>query len=195
MSNDFTGVLVAVSVLGGMGVLFLVMGVAFLASSRSKLRRCTQRVTGVVTDARYVDNDGTCVPVVSYVVNGQEHQILRRFSGYVTSNSPALNPNTRSSAWVSDRNVLHVNHVTNFGRGLSGIIDATSKDLVLGLFPIGTPMPVLYDPENPAKAYVEGDRSGGGLKGVGIAFTIVGGTQLVVTVVIALTGLLPMLAR
>lgn len=193
VDDSIASMLIPVLILGGLGLLFLVLGIAFLASGKRNMRRCTQRVTGVVTDAKYVDNDGMCVPVISYVVEGREYQFPKRFAGYVTSNRPALDPNARSSAWVSSRNVLHVQHVTNFGRGLDGLVDATNRDLVLGLFPIGTPMPVLYDPEDPAKAYVEGDKGSNGLRIVGIAFTIAGGVQLGIAAVIALAGLLPML--
>lgn len=151
------------------GLIMLAIGIACLVYSQRKAAACTAMTTGYVSDYRFISNgDGDSngiVPMVSYQVNGRVYQVMRKFRSVssLTVSAPWLPP-CEAQLWVTPDDVLHVKY-----KGSRIDFDTPARRL----WPIGSPMPVYYNPAKPWQSYAQVKRSGG-VGTVGVVFTTVG---------------------
>ena len=133
------------AVVGGPGLLLILIGVIIRLVQKKKMQACTMQTMGAVVDYRF-RGEGRMQPVVEYEAGGKTYRVLRKFRGYVTvqKHNPAK-PYQDSGAYVSKRDFLHVpmRAVTNL------------RSMAQQLWPMGSSMPVYYDPARPERAYAE----------------------------------------
>lgn len=172
MESSWQTALLAASALGVPGATLMVVGIVVVALSRRRLAACTAVATGVVTDYRFMsgDNEGIA-PVLTYQVNGRRYEVVRRFRrvSSVKVVAPWL-PSGEVKLWVTPDDVLHVKY-----KG-SGIMhyDRPARQL----WPLGSTMPVYYNPDKPWQAYAQVKRSGS--KGTAMILIILGAVMLCV---------------
>ena len=137
--------LLALAVIGLPGLLIMQVGVWIRQVQKKKVRSCTAQAMGRVADYRF-RGEGRMQPVVEYEAGGRLYRTVRKFRGYVTVRryNPAK-PYQNSGAYVSKRDYLHVpmRAATNL-RAMAG-----------ELWPLGSSMPVYYDPARPERAFAE----------------------------------------
>ena len=137
--------LLALAVIGGPGLLIMLAGLWIRQVQKRKLRSCTAQTMARVADYRF-RGEGRMQPVVEYEAGGRFYRTVRKFRGYVTVRkyNPAK-PYQDSGAYVSKRDYLHV-----------PMRAATNLRTMAGeLWPLGSSMPVYYDPARPERAFAE----------------------------------------
>ncbi|NEG96596.1 hypothetical protein CS006_01210 [Bifidobacterium primatium] len=137
----FAPLIIGITVIPSMGL--IIAGVVVEALHRRKANRCTAVTNGTVIGYRFLGGVNM-KPVIGYRVNGRDYRVARQFRAYagVEKNVP-WDPYNDSGAYVSDNDVLHVptRMVTNL------------RAMAQQLWPLGSPMPVYYDPADPSKAF------------------------------------------
>lgn len=114
-------------------------------------QRCTCRTNGTVTGYNAVSygGEGSAVhlPAVRYTVEGQEYQVTGpRYRGYVTRT--VSTPFAENACRCYEKNgVLHIERSRNSFAGIS-------RNPLAEQYPIGTVLPVWFDPQKPKLSYV-----------------------------------------
>lgn len=114
-------------------------------------QRCTCRTNGTVTGYGAVSygGEGSAVhlPAVRYTVEGQVYRVTGpRYRGYVTRT--VSTPFAENSCRCYEKNgVLHIERSRN---SLIGV----SRNPLAEQYPIGTVLPVWFDPQKPKRSYV-----------------------------------------
>lgn len=134
----------------GGGVLLLL---AFTVGYRYLVmeRRCTCRTNGTVTgySAASYGGEGSAVhlPVVSYTVEGQQYRVTGpRYRGYVSRT--VRTPLAGNACRCYEKNgVLHIERSRNS-------IIGVSRNPMAEQYPVGTVLPVWFDPQKPQRSYV-----------------------------------------
>lgn len=138
--------LVVFLTLAAPGLAFMLAGILILTLENRKKSRCTAMTTGTVV--RYSFVNGTPSPVASYTVGGVSYEKKRRFRGVVevrTGISPKDLTGENQSCYISENDVIHI-------RGGAAL---NLRAMAERLYPLGSSIPVWYDPEKPQRAYVE----------------------------------------
>lgn len=128
------------------GLVFMLVGILILALETRRKSRCTAMTTGTVV--RYSFANGTPSPVAAYTVGGISYEKKRRFRGVVevrTRLSPKDLTGENQSCYISENDVVHM-------RGGAAL---NLRAMAERLYPLGSSIPVWYDPEKPRRAYVE----------------------------------------
>lgn len=132
-------------IIGGLGIILLVIGVAIGAVQKSKIRHCTEVISGRVIRHRY-RGGGRMNPVVEYEVEGQIYTVVRTFRGIITKTriSPG-NLYEDGGAYVTEKDYLYIpmSAVTNI------------RQMAQDLWPIGSSIAVYYNPSHPGQAFAE----------------------------------------
>ena len=134
----------------GGGVLLLL---AFTVGYRYLVieQRCTCRTNGTVTGYSAVSygGEGSAVhlPVARYTVEGQEYRVTGpRYRGYVTRT--VSTPFAENTCRCYEKNgVLHIERSRNS-------IIGVSRNPMAEQYPVGTVLPVWFDPQKPQRSYV-----------------------------------------
>lgn len=69
-------------IIGGLGLIFLIVGVILALLQKRKIKLCQEMTHGVVVDYCYRGN-GVIVPIVEYRVFGETYKKVRTFRGYL----------------------------------------------------------------------------------------------------------------
>ena len=128
------------------GLLFMLAGILTLVLEKRKKGRCTAMTMGTIV--RYSFANRTPSPVASYTVGGVSYEKKRRFRGVVEVRrklSPKDWTEESQSCYISENDVLHI-------RGGAAL---NLRAMAESLYPMGSSIPVWYDPEKPRRAYVE----------------------------------------
>ncbi len=134
----------------GGGVLLLL---AFTVGYRYLVmeQRCTCRTNGTVTGYSAVcyggENSAVHLPVVSYTAEGREYRVTGpRYRGYVTRS--VSTPFAENACRCYEKNgVLHIERSRNS-------IIGVSRNPMAEQYPVGTVLPVWFDPQRPQRSYV-----------------------------------------
>ncbi len=175
-----TGILLIGAVCGLLallGIAFLAIGVIARRREDGKVARCTACTMGTVTRhmLKRLDDDLMPVPIVSYEVAGMDYEVAREFRGLSTGrNGFRTLANSNDEAFVSDSDWLHIR------TGRHTDYNAISQRL----WPLGSPMPVYYNPQDPSESFAQKVPSKPSL--VGTVFTLVGAGIVVVSVLVFL---------
>lgn len=102
--------------------------------------------------------------MVAYLVDGKPYTAYRHYKGVVTSRKSGAS-GAGNRLFVSERDVLHIHTAGMF---------CNCGELAAALWPIGSTMPVVYNPRNPKQGFVEKPVSLGGTVGVTLLCTGVG---------------------
>lgn len=156
MDKGVNAGLVVFLTLAAPGLAFMLAGILILTLENRKKSRCTAMTTGTVV--RYSFVNGTPSPVASYTVGGVSYEKKRRFRGVVevrTGISPKDLTGENQSCYISENDVVHI-------RGGAAL---NLRAMAERLYPLGSSIPVWYDPEKPQRAYVEKIPSKGSIVG------------------------------
>jgi len=134
----------------GGGVLLLLaftVGYKYLVMEQ----RCTCRTNGTVTGYSAVcyggENSAVHLPVVRYTAEGREYRVTGpRYRGYVTRT--VSTPFAENTCRCYEKNgVLHIERSRNS-------IIGVSRNPMAEQYPVGTVLPVWFDPQRPQRSYV-----------------------------------------
>ena len=134
----------------GGGVLLLL---AFTVGYRYLVleQRCTCRTNGTVTGYSAVcyggENSAVHLPVVRYTAEGREYRVTGpRYRGYVSR--------TVSTPFAQNAfRCYEKNEVLYIERSRNSIIGVSANPLA-EQYPLGSPLPVWFDPQKPQRSYV-----------------------------------------
>lgn len=125
----------------GSSVVFIIIGLSLKISTTNKLERCTRKTVGEVSgfDARVKSG---YYPLVQYEVNGDVYKGRLIYQSF----SQVKSPHYKGSEMTSDKfaQTLHIRRNSLF-----------STNPLRNVFPIGSPLDVYYNPENPQENYVQ----------------------------------------
>ncbi len=136
--------LLALILVGGIGILLIGVSALMKAAARRKAKACTAVTTGTVIDYRFT-GEGRMCPVLEYTVDGARYHVRKQFRGVKTVHLSGLPVRTQTAAYEDAKGWLHVK---------MGPV-AHLSTLAEELWPLGSQMTVHYDPGNPDKSYVE----------------------------------------
>jgi len=142
MTNIQVGLLMLLSI-GGVGLLFITIGLIIVIAQKKKTKRCTKITTGYVKRNRY-RGKGIIFPMVEYQVENKIYTVARKYRGYVSKINLGIpeGVDKEIGAYISSNDVVHTYHC--------GYMNIANK-----LWPIGTEMKVYYNPNKPKEAFVE----------------------------------------
>ena len=135
--------LLALILVGGIGILLIGAGMLMKAAARKKAKTCTAVTMGTVIDHRFM-GEGRMYPVLEYTVNGTQYRATKQFRGIKTKSLSGL-PIRAQAAYEDPKGWLHVQ------TGPIARLDTLAEQL----WPLGSQMTVHYNPSNPDKSYVE----------------------------------------
>lgn len=128
------------------GLIIMLAGLLLFVLEKRKKSRCTAMTMGTVV--RYSFVNGTPSPVAAYTVGGVSYEKKRKFRGVVQVRKN-LSPRDwtwkNQSCYISENDVIHI-------RG-GAVLNL--RAMAESLYPMGSSIPVWYDPEKPRRAYVE----------------------------------------
>ena len=129
---------------GGLGVLLTVAGIAARILAKRASDSCTARTTGTVVKHRYA-GEGRLYPIVQYEVGGKSYQARKKYNGVKLVQVAGLPIPMQPEAHEDEKGWLHVKlgPMANIG------------DLAEQLWPIGSVLPVHYNPVKPQCSYVD----------------------------------------
>ena len=134
------------------GLIVLAISIPFFSREKRIAAKCTGttygRVIGYVI--RGGDNNVSVAPKVEFSVEGVKYKAYRHYRGVVSVSRTSYNPDSiagqQDSFWISDRDVFHANIKGAF-HNYKAIGEAS--------WPLGTELPVVYNPDKPKQAFVE----------------------------------------
>lgn len=151
--------------IGAAGILTALLSLPFFCRGRALSKKCSARTTGTVQRYRIGGGNRKAIsPVVAYLVDGKPYTAYRHYKGVVTSHKSGAS-GAGNRLFVSEWDVLHIHTAGMF---------CNCGELAAALWPIGSTMPVVYNPRNPKQGFVEKPVSLGGTVGVTLLCTGVG---------------------
>lgn len=129
--------------LGGIGVIFILLGIILSFRQKKKIKKCTSSVQGTVAEHRF-PGEGKMFPVIKYQVDG--YTVHRRYRGYITKKrvSPKAIYKDKG-AYVTEKDYLYV--------PMSAITNR--RAMAQELWPLESQMLIYYNPLCPKQAYAE----------------------------------------
>ena len=124
------------------GMIMMIIGFIMRRMAANRRRLCTAFTTGWVIDYKF-PGEQQMYPVVEFAVNNVTYTAKKRFKATISSFSSFRKE--PADAWEDERGYLHV----KTGRFCN------LRELAEGLWPLGRPMNVYYNPENPNMNYVD----------------------------------------
>lgn len=147
-----TATSIASIAIGGAGLLLALISIPFFLRKQVLEKKCSAKTTGTVIKYRYGGNADfrSIAPVVEFCVNGKMYKAYRHYKGVVSKKIVTPNPDTlagqNNSFYISEKDVFHINK--------SGVYHNYSE-LCEKMWPLGSELPVVYNPEKPKQAFVE----------------------------------------
>ena len=143
--------LISCIAVGGAGILMMLFSLFFFLREKRIQKACTQQTVGTVIQYRYGGTNGKSIaPVVTYEVGNRTYKAYRHYKGVASARKQTPNPNTclgqKDCCWVSDREIFHI-HTTGVYHHYAALARET--------WPLGSQLPVVYNPKNPKQAFVE----------------------------------------
>lgn len=128
-------------ILGGLGVVFLIIGLIVKSVITRKLDRCTIKTVGEIVG--YTSRgDGVSLPVVQYEVNGRPYKgkliyraVFRKKSLHYTQ-SEVTSHKFDQSLHIKQNSLVSIN-------------------MMQKIFPMGTPLDVYYNGEKPKENFIQ----------------------------------------
>ncbi len=143
--------IVCISIVGA-GLLVALISVPFLAHASNVKNKCTETTTGTVVDYKYKRNQNamSVAPVVEFFVNGIAYKAYRHYKGVVASQRSLVKADEKSGnnnkMYISENDYFHIRIVGNH---------CDYDKLAQELWPLGSEMQVIYNPEKPEQSFAE----------------------------------------
>lgn len=134
------------------GAAVMLLSVPFFMRKKNLIKNCTAETTGNVIGYVYRGSSGahSVAPKVEFVVDGEKYKAFRHYKAVASVHKKTVDPNdfmgADNSFWISENDVFHVKTKGGF---------ANYKALGEATWPIGTTLPVVYNPNKPKQAFVE----------------------------------------
>lgn len=155
--------LIACLAIGGAGILTALLSIPFFRHTGMLRRKCSARTTGTVVRYRLQRRGSGCgtsiAPVVEFQAAGETYIAYRHYKGIAVSKKVVpISDGTAGETHIAVRNdVFHIQQT-----GTVHSLEAAAGEL----WRLGNTLPVVYDPKNPKRAYVEHVVSTAGVAGV-----------------------------
>lgn len=147
-----TAIMISCICVGGVGLLIALISIPFFAKAINLKKNCVAHATGTVIKYKYSggSNGRSVAPVVEFEVDGEKYNAHRHYRGVISTRVRNINPNEMlgqtDSIMITDKDKFRVN--------LSGIYHNYER-LGKSAWPLGSSMPVVYNPKKPKQAFVE----------------------------------------
>lgn len=155
--------LIACLAIGGAGILTALLSIPFFRHTGMLRRKCSARTTGTVVRYRLQRRGSGCgasiAPVVEFQTADETYTAYRHYKGIAVSKKVVpISNGTAGETRIAVRNdVFHIQQT-----GTVHSLEAAAGEL----WRLGSTLPVVYDPKNPKRAYVEHVVSTAGVAGV-----------------------------
>ena len=137
--------------IGIVGIVFIILSIPVFLRQKKLEKDCSKKITGKVIKYKYFGSNNaiSISPVVKYTIDGKEYNAYRHYKKIVSTNKYASNVNEmlgeKDSFYILD-DVFYINT-----KGLYH----NYKQLAEKMWPIGTKLTVLYNPQNVKQGFVE----------------------------------------
>lgn len=143
-----TGTTIACISVAGAGLLTALLSLLFFMRAKMLKERCTARAAGTVIGHRFNRTNESGVsfaPVVEFMVNGRIYKARRHYRGLAVKRITGADAQ-QESFYISEKDVFHLNIAGNAHN---------YRMMAEEAWPLGSELPVLYDPQKPKRAFVE----------------------------------------
>ena len=133
------------------GVLLIALSMLFFLKEKRLKKNCTSEIKGNVINYKYLgsNNARSIAPVVEYTVDGKKYKAYRHYKKIVSNNKYVLNKNKmlgeNDSFYILD-DTFYINTVGFYH---------SYRSLAEEKWPLGTELPVFYNPKDPKQGFVE----------------------------------------
>lgn len=136
----------------GVGLLIALISVPFFLRAAALKKNCTAETTGKVVKYRIGggDNGRSVAPVVKYQVNGRNYKAYRHYRGIVSVKK--ITP--KISELFGQNDSFYISAKDKFCINTTGVYHDYRK-IGERVWPIGTELPVVYNPNKPKQGFVE----------------------------------------
>ena len=145
------GIISGISIAGA-GIIFCIIAILFFAREKTLINNCTCRTTGkIVKYRRGGANRATWIsPMVEFTIGGKTYHAFRHYKAtkVIITNEPHMDVESGKylQCYVDDKDVFHRQICHNPG---------AVKKSVEEIWPIGSDMTVIYNPQKPSQAFVD----------------------------------------
>lgn len=147
-----TAMMISCLVIGLVGVFVALLSIPFFTHEKTLRKKCTASATGTVVDYVYRggDHNISVAPKVQFEVNGKLYHAYRHYKGVVSVHKKggALNP------IIEPQMDFHISEKDMFCIHTAGVCRNYRRMGELA-WPLGTSLPVVYNPNKPKQAFVE----------------------------------------
>lgn len=141
----------------GAGLIFCIIAIPFFIKEKTLMKKCTSRTTGQVVKYKYGGGDAMWVsPVVEFEVGGKKYSAYRHYKGSArgSNSKPVIDPETGKELpfYIDEKEVFHrqITRIKLFQSNEEHNIKKVGE-----IWPIGSSMTVLYNPDKPKQAFVD----------------------------------------
>ena len=133
------------------GILLIILSIVFFLKEKRLKKNCTSMVKGNVIKYKYFgsNNARSISPVVEYTVDGKKYNAYRHYKKIVSKNKYVLNKNKMLGENDNFSILDDTFYINTVGFYHNYRVLAEEK------WPLGTELPVFYNPKNPKQGFVE----------------------------------------
>ena len=143
--------IISCTCIGIVGIVFIILSMPFFLKQKRLEKNCSNKITGKVIKYKYLgsNNARSISPVVKYTIDGKEYTAYRHYKKIVSTNKYVPNVNEmlgqNDSFYILD-DVFYIN-TKGFYHNYRALAEK--------MWPLGTELPVFYNPKNPKQGFVE----------------------------------------
>ncbi len=147
-----TAITISCVCVGGVGLLIALISIPFFAKAINAKKNCVAHATGTVIKYKYGggSNGRSVAPVVEFEVEGEKYRAYRHYRGVISKSVHNLNPNEM----LGQTDNIMITDKDKFCANISGIYHNYER-LGKVKWPLGSNLPVVYNPKKPKQAFVE----------------------------------------
>ena len=136
---------------GGVGLLIALISIPFFVKAINAKKNCIAQATGTVIKYKYGggSNGRSVAPVVEFEVDGEKYKAYRHYRGVISKSVRNLKPNEM----LGQTDSIMITDKDKFRANISGIYHNYER-LAKATWPLGSSLPVVYNPKKPKQAYV-----------------------------------------
>lgn len=144
--------------IAGAGVIFCLISIPFLLREQALIRNCIGTTTGKVVKYRRGSGGGTgwVSPLVEFEVDGKKYHAYRHYKGVVRPvvSKPMIDPATGKYLpfYIDEKERFHM---LIYRLDVMPYPESYERKTVGEIWPIGSEMVVVYNPNKPKQAFVE----------------------------------------
>lgn len=151
------------TIVGAVGLLIILMSIPFFAHRKNLKKNCTAEAMGTVVKYRYSGGSGrvSVAPKVEFDVDGKTYKAYRHYKGVSSVQKKTIDP----KKFLGQQDYFYIGNNDIFYINTAGVMHDYKK-LGEQVWPIGTKLPVKYNPNKPKQAFVEKVVTTSGIVGI-----------------------------